>query len=438
MKKLIFFLAAGLMCISARAQFQGKQRYNVNEDNRTVKEYGRMVVDTLAKRYFHGRGYLKEGDVKSAYFVASELYKFGLQRFKSAPTFYQNFNLSVNTFPDDAFLAFDEHFLTCGADFVPGAGCPSIKGTYGLAWLDSITLSTEQNFKDFSNRSFRDVFVVMDDKGITGEESKKVFQNMMKNPFGAKGLIVLKDKVLWTVATDTSAFPIMEVVRGKVSRSDQQVRLQVKSKFEPNFINRNVIAYVEGKEVPDSFIVVSAHYDHLGQIGRLVYFPGANDNASGIAMMLSLARHFSKKENQPKYSIAFIGFAAEEAGLIGSKKYVFAPIVPLEKTKFLLNLDIMGTGDEGITVVNATEFGREFSILDSINKKEQLLPQIRQRGPAANSDHYYFYEKGVRCFFVYTMGGIKAYHDIYDRGETLPLTEFEDVHRLFVQFIGKL
>lgn len=416
----------------------GHKSYNVNTDVRSVYEYGRYVVDTLTSRSFHGRGYTFDANEKSALFIATEMYNFGMKRFKTAMTFYQNFNMSVNVFPDDIYLALDESFLNCGLDFLPSADCPDVKGAYDLVWLDSAVLSSEAAFKKFSNRNFGQAFIVMDDKGITDEGSKKVFQNMRNNPFGARGLIYLKDKMMWTVSTDTASFPTIDILRSKITHSDRQIRLNINTQYIQNFNNRNVIAYVEGKEQPDTFIIVSAHYDHLGQIGRGVYFPGANDNASGVAMMLSLARHYSKKENQPEYSMVFIGFGAEEAGIIGSMKYVFAPIVPLERTKFVLNMDIMGTGEEGITVVNATEFPGQFALLDSINHEKRYLTQIRKRGPAANSDHYFFYEKGVPCFFIYTMGGIKAYHDPFDRGRTLPLNEFEHIHDLMVDFINKL
>ena len=86
-----------------------------------------------------------------------------------------------------------------------------------------------------------------------------------------------------------------------------------------------MLGYVEGSHFPDSFILFSAHYDHLGHMGKNIFIAGANDNASGTSMLLNLAAHYAKPENKPKYSVMFIAFGAEEAGLIGSKFYVQHP-----------------------------------------------------------------------------------------------------------------
>lgn len=133
--------------------------------------------------------------------------------------------------------------------------------------------------------------------------------------------------------------------------------------------------------------------------------------------------------------MVFIFFGAEEAGLVGSKFYTDNPVFPLEEIKFLINIDLAGTGEEGITVVNGSVFENEFSKLKELNETKKYLAQVKVRGKAANSDHYYFTEKGVPAFFIYTMGGIKAYHDVYDKPETLPLTEFQDLFRLLTDFV---
>ena len=64
------------------------------------------------------------------------------------------------------------------------------------------------------------------------------------------------------------------------------------------------------------------------------------------------------------------------------------------------------------------------------------MAKVKKRGKAAISDHYPFSEAGVPCFYIYTMGGIQAYHDVYDVAETLPLTEFEDIFRLLTDFVA--
>jgi hypothetical protein len=112
--------------------------------------------------------------------------------------------------------------------------------------------------------------------------------------------------------------------------------------------------------------------------------------------------------------------------------------VPLSSIRFLTNVDLVGTGDEGITVVNATEFPKEFMLLNTINVDGKFLVKINARGKAANSDHYWFSEQGIPSFFIYTIGGIKAYHDISDKAETLPFNEYQDLFKLIVKFNERL
>ncbi len=133
-----------------------------------------------------------------------------------------------------------------------------------------------------------------------------------------------------------------------------------------------------------------------------------------------------------------MAFGAEESGILGSKYFTENPTFPLSSINFMINVDIMGTGDEGIQVVNGTEFKPQFNKLVEINKKNDYLKQVKIRGKAANSDHYWFSEKGVPAIFIYTLGGISAYHDIYDVSKTLPLTKFEDCFRLLTDFVSEL
>ena len=191
-----------------------------------------------------------------------------------------------------------------------------------------------------------------------------------------------------------------------------------------------------GTQFPDSFLVLTAHYDHLGGMGSEVYFPGANDNASGIALLLSMAKYYH--ENPAPFTVVFIAFAAEEIGLKGSEHFVQHPLFPLKNIKFLVNLDLMGNGDEGITIVNATEFPQQFQMLLELNKADNWFSAINSRGKAANSDHYHFSENGVPAFFIYTLGGTKAYHDVYDVPEGIKMNHFDGLEAMLVAFFGEM
>lgn len=171
-------------------------------------------------------------------------------------------------------------------------------------------------------------------------------------------------------------------------------------------------------------------------MGKRIYFPGGNDNASGTAMLAYLASHFKKYASN--FNLVFIAFAGEEVGLLGSEYFVSNPLINLKDIRFLINLDIMGSGEEGITAVNGTLFEKEFLLLQKINKKQKALPIIKKRGPAANSDHFYFTQAGVPAFFIYTMGPNKNYHDINDTYENLTFEAFEKMGRLLIEFTEKL
>ncbi len=88
--------------------------------------------------------------------------------------------------------------------------------------------------------------------------------------------------------------------------------------------------------------------------------------------------------------------------------------------------------------MNGSVFNNKFDQLKQINEELDLLPQIKMRGAACISDHCWFDRNKVPNFYIYTLGGIPAYHDVYDRPETLPLTEFEDYFKLIVKFIDQL
>lgn len=410
-----------------------------------VYSLAKRIVDTLAAPGMHGRGYVNDGDKIAANYIKQQFAELGLKSFRD--DYFQPFTFSVNTFPGKMEFGcifqnkkeLETFEGVAGRNFIVAPDAPSINGLYPTIVFDSSYTTSPSKFEKFRKKIKSDgVFVIIDDRGVTNKQKLEYFKKVKNGYFGTH-IIEPVSKLTWSVSQEVAKYVKIQVLADSFSfRAKGNVAINIENKFVESHATQNVIGYIEGSERPDSFIVFSAHYDHLGQMGSNVYFPGANDNASGCAMLLNLVNHYSKPRSRPRYSVVFIAFAGEEAGLLGSKHYTENPLFPMRKIRFLINTDIMGTGDEGITVVNGSVFKKEFDALVEINKQKEYLKEVKIRGKAANSDHYHFSEKGVNAIFIYTMGGIKAYHDIYDKAETLPLNKFEDVFYLILKFMDYL
>ncbi len=353
--------------------------------------YNRKIVETLASPTFWGRGYTNDGMKKAANFLANEFKILGLKPL-SKKGFLQKFTYSANSFPGNMEVVINDKKLITGVDYIVAAESKGNKVIGKLEQKDSIT------FVDTKN----------------------------------KILLSLEKKLTWSAEQKEENYTRIQIDKTRFTETPKTIQLNIENKFIKKFDAANVCAMVAGTQKPDSFIFITAHYDHLGGMGKDTYFPGANDNASGVALLLSLAKYYAT--HPQKYSIAFILFAGEEIGLLGSKYYVENPLVPLKNIRFLTNTDLAGTGVDGITVVNATEFPKEFALMQKVNTDGKYLKAINPRGKAANSDHYFFTEKGVPAFFFYTLGGISAYHDVFDKAATLPLTEQADLMQLMIKF----
>lgn len=393
--------------------------------------YARYLVDTLAAPGMHGRGYVNGGDSIASVFIAQEFRKHGLDSF--SPGYFQPFHFPVNIFPGRVTVSINGKPLRPGIDFITDPASPPVSGKFKIR---KATGSPAREIPDQAAGQF----ILLDKSSFPAKgalDSAKAA--WMEAGRMAGGILFTEEKKLtWSVGGGQASLPVLQVLKNSMPDHPRNIRATWESDVIENHTARNVAGFIPGTKYPDSFIVFTAHYDHLGRMGQDVYFPGANDNASGTAMMLNLVRYYSGPANRPACSMVFIAFAGEEAGLKGSEFYTGHPFFPLSNIRFLVNMDLMGTGDDGMMVVNGAVFQREFEILTSLNDSLNYLKTIGKRGKAKNSDHYYFTEKGVPSFFFYTLGGTSFYHDVYDRASTLPLTKFAEVFRLIRDFTAVL
>jgi hypothetical protein len=406
----------------------------------------RNHINILCSKGYFGRGYVGKGMQKAGKYIAQQYKDAGLKSFGN--DYGQPFSYSVNTFPGVVDVKINQVTLKAGEDYLVnpasnGAQAEQLK----LKVIDGMDFARKAKagkedkqwqswLKKMSKQKYAYLLTNLDTvKRIRKfERNRDLFEQLPKGIF----LIPRKDKPIWSVAKTAIPATVIELYDTTITfNKKSKVDIAIINQPVPKFNAENIVGFVAGTQVPDSFIVITAHYDHLGKMGSRTMFPGASDNATGTAMLLELAKYYAA--NPAKYSMVFIAFAGEEAGLIGSKYFTEHPLVPLEQIRFLLNLDIMGDATDGISVVNGKTHEAEYKTLAALNASGEngfVFRDVTMGGPAANSDHYHFSEKGVPAFFIFTKGGKGYYHDIWDKAENVTLNNVPELGNLIRRFIA--
>lgn len=206
-------------------------------------------------------------------------------------------------------------------------------------------------------------------------------------------------------------------------------------------LGRNVGAILRGSDplLRDEVILLGVHYDHLGVRGGKIY-PGADDNASSIAMMLETARYVRQLPQPPRRSIAFVGFDLEEQLLWGSRWFVAHPPVPLERIKLMVTADLIGRSLGDLPLPMVFMFGSEYC--------PQLRDQISQVGVppglelgrlstdfiGTRSDYGPFRDQRVP-FLFFSTGEHPDYHSPRDRPEKIDSAKLSRIASLIAQTV---
>lgn len=211
---------------------------------------------------------------------------------------------------------------------------------------------------------------------------------------------------------------------------------------------RNVIGLLEGSDpkLKDEYVIVSAHYDHLGVVKGRTQF-GADDNASGVAALLEIARAFVEGDVKPRRSILFVSFDSEEAGLLGAFYYGRNPVFPLGKAAAVLNMDMIGRNENTPSwKLSPRDTVRSVNVVGTLYSPD-LRRDIEQQNNGvgllldfktdtddkeewfARSDHYVFATYGVPSV-LFNTGEHPDYHTENDTWEKLNYPKLEKITRL--------
>jgi hypothetical protein len=258
---------------------------------------------------------------------------------------------------------------------------------------------------------------------VKGPESVGILFAQLKNVatetwFRAAGKSLKEAQEQINTSTKPASFAFPDALRATLTVDIQTIHAKV----------NNVLAYLPGKT--DEYVILGAHYDHLGrgnfdsmapsQIGQL--HPGADDNASGSAGLLELARILAPLKGQLLRGMLFASFAGEELGLLGSAEWVKEPTRPLDKAVAMLNLDMIGRIKGGKIYIGGVGTGSTFQKILDQAKDDSLLKFEISQGGYASSDHTSFVTKRIPVLFFYS-GLHPDYHKPSDTWEKINSTD---------------
>jgi Zn-dependent M28 family amino/carboxypeptidase len=240
--------------------------------------------------------------------------------------------------------------------------------------------------------------------------------------YKAYGEVVREKPIIW--------------VKPDFPKNAKTIKVDMENKFLKDYECFNVIAKVEGNR-HDSCYVFTAHYDHLGKLGKKTYYPGAHDNASGTASIITFAAHYAK--NKPEFDMYFIAFSGEDANLRGSDWYVEHPVVPLSQIKFLFNLDMIADNNPKQYCEFNDVAMNGYALFEQINAEKGYFEALDRHELDENSDHWPFAKKNVPVVFFMNEHGdaYKYYHTVHDTYENHISTNYEPSFKLIEDFIKK-
>lgn len=331
----------------------------------------------------------------------------------------------------------------------------SIKGDVnGKAVVLEKAEDLENNMDNYENKILLVSTAVYSNKGLG-----YIIDRVIRSNSKVAGLIVEVDVKYpnyryegFVVATN--AYPTTKFTEGKpmlfystkevfeelVDFSQRGLDIHMQSNLAlENVTSANVIGVIEGEDdnLKDQFIIIGAHFDHVGDNKNGTYNPGALDNASGTAVMMEIARVIKEGNYKPKKSLLFIAFNGEEEGLYGSKYYANNPAYPLNKDNaVMINLDMVGSKTE--LPLTLMSFDKKNTNLRSAlyqYTKDLGIESVQDVGQG--SDHAAFAAKGIDSICLIHMDLKNGYHTPRDTLDKVDEERIGEVTKLVLYYLDK-
>lgn len=485
----------------------GKYRHPVGKDSIAQKYADLLTQENMSKNLhvlasdeYEGRETGQKGQKMAAAYIAQQFKAAGIPPYKDT-SYYQSYLLNVimpkaaevrfngkkyknnkdfYTYPDQDRSHVDSDsvvFLGYGIEDINYndykaidvknkvvmilAGEPILKDSTSLI-TGKKTKSTWTSYgrlkvEEAKENGAKALLIVVDDIEAEVKLNKhRLEKEVMKFEFDNQSPFVLyisKQMANRILAADSKQKNTVESLKKEISESRQPESYQLKCKTSISVKNgikqvysENVLGYIEGSDLKDEVLIVTAHYDHLGIDGKVV-FNGADDDGSGTVAIMEMAKAFAKAKKEgvgPRRSILFMAVSGEEKGLLGSAYYVKNPVFPLKNTVCDLNIDMIGRLD------SRHENNPDYVYIIGSDK---LSTALHKAGENANklytnlsldytyndekdknryyyrSDHYNFVRKGIPVIF-YFCGVHPDYHKETDEVEKIDFKKMKKITQL--------
>lgn len=407
-------------------------------------------IDYLASEQCEGRATMTHGDTLAFDYIVNELKSIeGVTLLGDNGGQQYTFGGERKANPDSCFLSIGKKKMTFGKQFA----IPSFSGN--INFKGNTIYVGEMNEKLVAPLDIKDKIVVFEDT-ITSSERKK-FMSLFScirasAKGGAKGIILIADKADAGMANSWCFdynFGIVNVDKATGERIiEEGAVISLKTVVEKTEIGqiygRNVVAKIAApkeRNPKGECIVIGGHYDHLGVHstetgGKDIYF-GADDNASGTAMVIELARYISTLQPLLRCDVFIMAFGSEESGLIGSSYYANNPIEPLDNARAMLNFDMVGRmSDNSLWLEALTSSPKIPEFVASLPNADRINLVWRYRSPGG-TDHLGFERKKIPCLSFCT-GLHPDYHKPTDTPDKINYEGMETIYRYVTNIIDRL
>jgi hypothetical protein len=392
----------------------------------------RYIIDNLTSKAMSGRAYTNKGAKKASKFIADEFGKLQLSRFNNS--YFQDLSYPTSDFIKTPKVIIDGKKLDPASEFIITRSSGSAKGNF--------TIVPFLNDPLVHNDAFQEILALGDKtKVLLTDRFHSNLINKDFEPYAGTIIISKNNRLSWAMsdARELKDNFTIYVTKDAIDTSAKKLYVDIKNKEIKEFNTRNVIGFIPGRSENANYLMIGAHYDHIGGFGKEIHMPGANDNSTGIATLLAIAKYLKEEKINLEHHLLIIAFTGEEAGLIGSKYFADNPPIPLDKIDFFINFDMVGGGSDGITIVQGKVFPEETEILKALNEKNNYFPKVVVKDVSYNSDHAPLYAKNVPSVFIHTQGsGLVEYHNIYDLPNENILDRSSEFVRLMVEFLQEL